>query len=84
MKELFWYKICPFCNTGRLFIYKNVSAGKLYFHCEECERGYYDPDNISTKGSVLTLMEDYDAVEASDNDLIKFGWEKYALHKIQM
>jgi hypothetical protein len=68
---LYWLKICPFCNQGRLFIYKNLNQNKLYLHCEECERGYKNLDNVSSETSFLTLLEDFDSIEADLNDLMK-------------
>lgn len=73
-RELLWYKICPFCNQGRLYIFKNLDANKLYLHCEECERGYYDPSQINVENSFLTLQEDFEAVAATSADIKEYGW----------
>ena len=75
-RKLFWYKTCPFCNQGRLFVFKNLNISKLYLHCEECERGYYDPSQINIENSFLTLQEDFEAVEATSNDIKEHGWDK--------
>ena len=75
MKTFYWFKTCPFCNQGRLFIYKNITDSKLYLHCEECERGYYDPQKIDAEHSFLTLSEDFDAVVATADDVKTMGWE---------
>ncbi len=69
IRKLFWYKTCPFCNQGRLFLYKNLNLNKLYFHCEECERGYYDSEKINIENSFLTLIEEFEAIAATDNDI---------------
>lgn len=61
-------------NQGRLFIFKNLDANKLYLHCEECERGYYDPSQISVENSFLTLQEDFEAVAATSADIKEYGW----------
>ena len=71
-----WYKTCPFCDhQGRLFLYKNLDANKLYLHCEECERGYYDPNQINVLNSFLTLTEEFEAEAASLEDLKKHHWD---------
>jgi hypothetical protein len=75
-RELFWHKTCPFCNQGRLFIFKNLNLNKLYLHCEECERGYYDPNKLNVESSFLTLQEDFDAIEASYEDIKEHNWDK--------
>jgi uncharacterized protein (DUF983 family) len=48
-KDIYWYNVCPFCNQGRLFVFKNLKTNKLYLHCEECERGYYDIYHIDER-----------------------------------
>jgi hypothetical protein len=73
-KSYYWYQICPFCNEGRLLVFKNISAEKLYFHCEECERGYYDIQHLDVEHSFLTLLEDFESTAASFDDIQKGGW----------
>lgn len=81
---MFWYKICPFCNQGRLFVFKNIDADKLYLHCEECERGYSDIRNIDVDHSFLTLLEDFDAVFANEEDIKNGGWDNLDLKMVAM
>ena len=78
-RKLFWYKQCPFCNQGRLFVFKNLDTNKLYLHCEECERGYNNPNQIAAENSFLTLHEDFKAIAASDNDLKEHDWDSLEL-----
>lgn len=80
MKDLFWYKTCPFCNQGRLFLFKNLDDNTLYLHCEECERGYKDIKNISRENSFLTITEEYKAREATKEDIQEFGLDLSAFH----
>jgi hypothetical protein len=82
MKKMFWYKTCPFCNQGRLFIFKNLSINKLYLHCEECERGYYDPQQINVENSFLTLQEEFEAVNATYDDLQEHKWETLRINTV--
>lgn len=80
MSNMFWYKICPFCSQGRLFIFKKTETGELYLHCEECERGYNDVQNLDIAHSFLTLMEDFDAESADEEDIKSAGWENLKLN----
>lgn len=82
MKKMFWYKGCPLCNQGRLFIFKNIDSAKLYLHCEECERGYYNPFDVNVENSFPTLEEDFQAVQATLDDLVKFHWDKLKINTI--
>ncbi len=81
-RKLLWYKTCPFCNQGRLFIFMNLEANKLYLHCEECERGYYDPSQINIENSFLTLQEDFEAIKARPEDIKQYGWDKLSINTI--
>ena len=75
VKKLLWFKTCPFCNQGRLFIFKNLNANRLYLHCEECESGYYDPEKLNVENSFLTLQSEFETAEATYDDLRKYKWE---------
>lgn len=82
MKELFWYKTCPFCNQGRLFLYKNLDKNSLYLHCEECERGYNNLNKVEKDNSFLTLTEDFEAIEATTEDIRKFNLNENDFQKV--
>lgn len=79
---LLCYKTCPFCEQGRLFIFKNLKANRLYLHCEECERGYYDPTQINVENSFLTLEEDFEAVVATWEDIKEYGWDELQINTV--
>lgn len=81
-RTLLWYKTCPFCNQGRLFVFKNLNINKLYLHCEECERGYYDPNQINIENSFLTLQEDFEAVEATWDDIKEHKWDELQINTV--
>ncbi len=74
MKILYWYKVCPFCNEGRLFVFKNININKLYLHCEECESGYYDIEHVETGDRFLTLLDEFEASPATYADILETGW----------
>ncbi len=75
IKNLLWYKTCPFCNQGRLFIFKNLHINKLYLHCEECERGYYDPTKLKVENFFLSLQEEFNAIAATLEDIKEHDWD---------
>jgi hypothetical protein len=82
MRRLYWFVGCPFCQQGRLFILRNVSANKLYFHCEECERGYDNPSALTVANSFLTLTEKFEGELPSLAQIQAYGWAAYALHEV--
>jgi len=79
MKNLYWLSTCPFCKQGRLFVFRNLNKQILYLHCEECERGFNNPYNLTKESAFLTLLEDFESEEASMEDIINYGWEKLSL-----
>ncbi|CAM4109286.1 hypothetical protein [Serratia silvae] len=81
--SMFFYKECPACHQGRLFIFKDTTNNRLYLHCEECEMGWLTPDDADKNvNNFLTLLADFEAVEATDDDLIRFKWNNYHFNKI--
>jgi hypothetical protein len=76
---MFWYTQCPFCQQGRLYLWKNVTADRLYLHCEECERGFAHPDRLTAPDSFLTLTQDFEGAAARWEDICAAGWQAYAL-----
>ncbi len=77
-RKQYWFTACAFCNQGRLFLVKNVTANALYLHCEECEWGWRDPEQVGDlTACFLTLDEDFDAEMASWKDIEDAGWQQY-------
>jgi hypothetical protein len=82
MKQLYWHSICPFCNQGRLFLYKRLDLDKLYLHCEECERGYNNIEEISVDKSFSTLDVEFDSNEATEVDILLEKFDPTIFNKI--
>lgn len=45
MKTNYYFSSCPNC-TGGLYICKDITHQKLFFHCEECEADWDSPNDI--------------------------------------
>jgi len=73
-----WYKVCPRCHQGRLFIMKYDGRSDLFLLCEECEWAYERPEYAtSTKNGFLGI--DVDCAFASEDMIEQAGWDEYAL-----
>lgn len=86
MTESFWYRECPKCKQGRLFVTEDVTHGRLYLHCEECEEGYLRPevaDIPGGDGGFLTLLEDFETSSPSFERIVALGWEAVARHRFE-
>jgi transcription elongation factor Elf1 len=75
-----WYKTCPRCNQGRLFIMQLNESKDLCLHCEECEWNWLDPKRV-TEIDAGSLGIDYDIDSASLAVIEAEGWNEYALHE---
>jgi len=74
MNTRYWYKECPVCLQGRLFLAKDVTHDKIYLHCEECECGW-DSAGISIEDSYLTIVMNYEMNPyPSINEIDNLGW----------
>lgn len=81
MPTFYWYKQCPRCKQGELTIMEDLTHGRLYFHCGECETGYLRPEDTSNPESgFLTLTEVAEAEVPSLERIISLGWGKFAKH----
>lgn len=76
----YWYKNCPRCNQGRLFIMQRHDDMKLYVHCEECEWAWDDPRRI-TEVSAGVLGIDFDSDYAEASVIENEGWSDFALNE---
>jgi len=77
----YWYAICHFCEEGRLIITKNKDTNTLYLHCDECERGWKDPEAIEhVASSCLTFLERFEIDYPTPEEIVTQGWEKYMAH----
>lgn len=80
----FWNRECPFCRQGRLLIAKDVTRGALYLHCEECERGWRDPETADdAKASFLTLDEEFEGSFPDETEIDLAGWGRYKTHTFE-
>ncbi|HSI84961.1 MAG: hypothetical protein ACAI35_18415 [Candidatus Methylacidiphilales bacterium] len=77
---LHWFRSCPLCDEGKLYIYRNKTEDVPYLNCEECEWGWYDPREVDVRGTgFLTLAENFDAEVANINFIQAKGWNVYNL-----
>ena len=40
-----WYRLCPVCGQGRLFVCRRCDTGVLFLLCEECFCRFDSPDD---------------------------------------
>jgi len=81
----YWYKTCPTCGEGRLFIVEDLSRQRLYLHCEEDELGFEDPLDLKSPDKVfLTLDFDYPCRFADWETISAQGWEEFATHSVDL
>jgi len=73
----YWYKVCPRCHQGRLFIMKYRDRSDLLLLCEECEWAYDHPrDATTTENGFLGL--DIDSEFADGAEISRARWKEFA------
>lgn len=76
----YWYKTCPRCRQGRLFIMRLDESGRLYLHCEECEWAWDDP-SLLENSEEATLGIDFMSEYATREQIEAGGWTDFALRQ---
>lgn len=72
-----WFRNCPRCQQGRLFVMRSREQGAFYLHCEECEWAWDDPLSAGDPARG-TLGIDRDDDPASVEDLAGTAWRAFA------
>lgn len=76
----YWFKVCPFCQAGRLFIMHDAKHDRLTLTCEECLYDYLDP-NRTRSFSDATFKVDNSPPWPSLADMttiVAYGWKDFA------
>lgn len=72
----YWYRLCPTCEQGRLFVQKKADAGLLYLLCEECFCKFDTPAEADDGKNCREGM-DQRGTYASQEDIARSGWSQY-------
>ena len=76
----YWFKQCPRCRQGQLFIHSNRETQSLYLHCDECEWGFADPTKCdSVDDGFFAMNIHYD--EPTLDVIQQRGWSEFAMHR---
>jgi hypothetical protein len=79
--EMYWWKQCPNCRGGRLALCEDTTNMRMYLHCEECETGFLDPEEVNEPGAgFLTVDCPFESHAADIQTIRKYSWERFALH----
>ncbi len=75
-----WYKLCPVCDQGRLFVMKRQDDGNLFLLCEECESAWNMPEEIDDKSKNFSI-DGISFTYANETDIERTGWIRYSMTK---
>ena len=70
--ERYWYRICPTCEQGRLFVKKMAEDGSLYLLCEECFCVFSEPGSAADGGNCQDGI-DVQGTVASYDEIVEKG-----------
>ncbi len=76
-----WYRTCPVCTQGRLFVRKSVGTGELCLMCEECFCLFAHPADASDPQKAREGMR-FKGDFASSGDIAAGGWSQYPLNEV--
>jgi hypothetical protein len=77
----YWYRLCPVCEQGRLFIYRDKTHDSLFLMCEECNRMWRDPVQVGEAGTGYHPEKgDFVAELPSKAQITAAGWDQYCVH----
>lgn len=77
----YWYRLCPVCEQGRLFVNKRADGGSLCLLCEECFCIFKAPEEASD-GTKCQEGMDVQGSFASEEDIAAYGWSKYSFNEV--
>jgi|GEM_PF-538085 len=77
-KTYYWTANCAMCNQGRLILQNDITNHRIYAHCEECEYGWLEPEELNDldKG-FLTLAGDYQTADPSWEEIQQSQWRDH-------
>lgn len=69
------YKVkwCPVCHQGWVQVFKEVSSGRLYFCCDECESEWRNPDEITVENATRDCYGR--SIDPTMDEIHQAGWE---------
>ena len=76
----YWYRVCPVCGEGQLFVRKANDGGRLYLLCEECFCAYSTPADATSADKALEGMETTGGF-ASAEDIARGGWSEFPMNE---
>lgn len=80
---MFWFRTCPVCDQGLLFIEEDIARQELVFHCDECEWVFRNAGEVeSRRPSFLSEITDVDLRRADFATIQRYGWQKFAVHSL--
>ena len=78
MVQGYWYRLCPTCEQGRLFVRVSPEA-RLYLLCEECFCAFDSPDEAHDGRNCKEGMGLKGALATSE-DIERHGWAEYVFN----
>jgi len=77
----YWYKSCPVCGQGRLFVMKRRDDEVLFLLCEECESAWSAPDKVNDLSKNVSF-EGIAFGYATEADIERANWLVYSMNKV--
>lgn len=69
----YWYRICPVCDEGRLFVEVREEDKKIFLSCEECYTSWEKPEDVGNSAKEFFGI-DILSHHADEKELREAGW----------
>lgn len=80
MKPYFHVGLCSSCRQGRLILQRIDRSRQIYAHCEECEWGFMEPEDVQyPERAFLTLSSDGDTSDPTIEEIAETVWAKHLI-----
>jgi hypothetical protein len=78
----YWYKSCPRCKQGQLFIEFSPTSSSLFLLCDECYWAFSDPSTCDDVNDGYFGF-DTECKEPTLAEINAGGWLGFALHVVK-
>lgn len=75
-KKIYSVGYCKVCKQGMLEIQKEISTGKIFVCCDECEAEWLNPED-AIKGQNGSRDHFGASSDVSQKEVLDLGWGKY-------
>ena len=71
----YWYRTCPICEQGRLFVEVREDTQRPFLKCEECYSAWEKPEDVADKNKSFLAMG-IDSHRVDNYEFERINWRE--------